>query len=127
MRIPLLSSLLAVAIAGGALAAQSAQAPTPATTDADQSVESPPVTFSLQIDYVEVDASVTDEEGDPVLDLQPEDFEVLEDGVPQQVELFSLVNVPVTPSEQPLFSDTPIEPDVRSNLEFDGRRLCPPA
>ena len=29
--------------------------------------------------------------------------------------------MPVTPSEQPLFSDTPIEPDVRSNLEFDGR------
>ena len=121
MRIPLLSSLLAVGIAGGTLAAPSAQAPTSATTDADQSVESPPVTFSLQIDYVEVDASVTDEEGNPVLDLQPEDFEVLENGVPQQVELFSLVDVPVTPSEQPLFSDTPIEPDVRSNLEFDGR------
>ena len=121
MRISPLSSLLGVAVAGGMLAAQSAQAPMPTTADADQSVESPPVTFRLQIDYVEVDASVTDEEGNPVLDLQPEDFEVLEDGVPQQVELFSLVNVPVTPSEQPLFSDTPIEPDVRSNLEFDGR------
>ena len=124
MRIPLLPSLLAVAIAGGTLAAQSAQAPTPATTDADQSVESPPVTFSLQIDYVEVDVSVTDEAGNPVLDLDREDFEILEDGVPQQVELFSIVNVPITPSEQPIFSDrpdTPIEPDVRTNLEFDGR------
>ena len=127
MRLPLLSSLLAVAIAGGALAAQSAQAPTPATTDADQSVESPHVTFSLQIDYVEVDVSVTDEEGNPVLDLQPEDFEVLEDGVPQQVELFSLVNVLVTPSEQPLFSDTPIEPDVRIQPGVRRPRLCPPA
>ena len=127
MRIPLLSSLLAVAIAGGTLAAQSGQAP---TTDANQSAESPPVTFSLQIDYVEVDVSVTDEDGNPVLDLGREDFEILEDGVPQQVELFSVVNVPITPSEQPIFSgtsdtpdapNTPIEPDVRSNLEFDGR------
>ena len=39
------------------------------------------VTFKVEINYVEVDASVFDRQGQFVSDLKREDFEVLEDGV----------------------------------------------
>ena len=55
-------------------------------------------------------------------DLKPEDFEVFEDGKPQKVTAFSLVNIPVERAERPLFASKPIEPDVRNNLQgADGR------
>lgn len=127
MRNALCAIFLGIAVSGGVLAAQSAQSPRPATPQSsapaagDVPVESPPVTFRVQIDYVEVDAIVTDDQGNPVRGLRREDFEVLEDGLRQEVELFSLIDVPVTPPDQPLFSETPIELDVRTNVEFDGR------
>ena len=40
------------------------------------------------------------------------DFEVLEDGKPQKVAVFSLVNIPVERQPRPLFASKPIEPDV---------------
>ena len=47
---------------------------------------------------------------------------MFEDGKPQQVTAFSLVNIPVERAERPLFASKPIEPDVRTNLEgADGR------
>ena len=115
MRNTFLPLLLAVLVTGGMLAAQSAQAP------ADQPDETPAVTFQVQIDYVEVDAIVTDADGNPVRDLSREDFEVLEDDVPQDVELFSFVDVPIGPPDQPRRAAATIEPDVRNNYEFDGR------
>ena len=44
-----------------------------------------PVTFRVEVDYVEVDALVADAQGNLVSDLRAEDFEVLEDGKPQKV------------------------------------------
>ena len=115
MRNTFWSLLLGMLVTGGLLAAQSAQAP------ADQSDESPAVTFQVQIDYVEVDAIVTDADGNPVRDLGPDDFEVLEDDVLQDVELFSFVDVPIGSPDQPRRGTAPTEPDVRNNYEFDGR------
>jgi len=84
--------------------------------------EPPAVTFKVEINYVEVDAIVTDARGNLVRTLTKDDFEVLEDGRPQPVSVFSLVDIPIERPERPLFSPVAIEPDVRSNAkEFDGR------
>ena len=51
-------------------------------------------TFSSRVDAVRVDVLVTDN-GKPVLGLTPADFEILDNGVPQQVELVSFDQVPL--------------------------------
>ena len=87
-------------------------------TTADQ----PAVTFRVEINYVEVDAAVFDRQGRFVNDLARDDFQVLEEGVPQDVSAFSLVNIPIERAERPLFARNPIEPDVASNATpFEGR------
>jgi VWFA-related protein len=79
-------------------------------------------TFKVQVDYVEVDVLVTNQQGQFVPDLKKEDFRVFEDGKPQSVSTFSLVNIPVERADRPLFADQPIEPDVESNeRSFEGR------
>jgi VWFA-related protein len=79
-------------------------------------------TFKVQVDYVEVDVIVTDQEGRFVRDLRQEDFEVFEDGRPQTVTGFGLVEIPVEQGVKPLYASAPIEPDVETNERpFDGR------
>ena len=51
-------------------------------------------TFSSRIDAVRVDVLVTDN-GKPVLGLTPADFEILDNGVAQQVDLVSFDQVPL--------------------------------
>jgi VWFA-related protein len=103
-----LFALLAGIVLSAGQAAQSAPPQTP--------------TFKVQVDYVEVDVLVTDQQGRFVPDLAKEDFRVFEDGKPQSVSTFSLVNIPVERADRPLFADQPIEPDVESNERpFDGR------
>ena len=87
-----------------------------------QPPQQPPMTFRAEVNYVEVDTRVLDQQGKFVGDLKPEDFQVFEDGKPQKVTAFSLVNIPVERVERPLFASKPIEPDVRNNLQAaDGR------
>lgn len=84
--------------------------------------QQPPVTFRLEVNYVEVDAIVTDEDGRFVGDLRQQDFQIFEDGKPQTISTFAKVDIPIERAEAPLFSPAAIEPDVRSNAEpFDGR------
>jgi VWFA-related protein len=83
--------------------------------------EPPPVTFRVEVNYVEVDAIVTDANGNPITDLTAKDFQVLEDGRPQTISTFSLVNLPVERAERPLFAPGPIEPDVQTNTTAEGR------
>ena len=54
-----------------------AQAPSPSPGPG-----TPPVTFAVEVGYVEVDAIVTDSNDQPVHDLTREDFTILEDGKP---------------------------------------------
>ena len=90
----------------------------PAAPAGDQ----PAVTFRVEVNYVEVDAAVFDRQGRFVSDLRREDFDVIEDGVQQDVAAFSLVSIPVERPEAPLFSNRPIEPDIATNgRPFDGR------
>ena len=56
----------------------------------------PPV-FQTGINFVRVDAIVTDEDGNPILDLTPDDFRVFEDDVEQTIESFRLVEVTGVP------------------------------
>ena len=79
-------------------------------------------TFKAQVEYVEVDAVVTDQQGNFVRNLKKEDFQVTEDGKPQSISNFIVVDIPVERADRPLFSPKPIEPDVQSNARpFDGR------
>ena len=102
-------------VAGTALAAaqQSSGPPVP-------SPDTP--TFKVQVDYVEVDALVTNAQGTFVRNLKKEDFEIFEDGKPQTIAAFGLVDVPIERFERPLFAPQPVEPDVMTNERpFDGR------
>ncbi|MEO8682314.1 MAG: VWA domain-containing protein [Vicinamibacterales bacterium] len=85
---------LALAVA---LAAQ--ERPAPATPPpAAQAPAQPPANpdqpvFRTGINTVRVDVIVSDKQGNPVSDLKQADFEVFEDGKPQKVDTFRLVNI----------------------------------
>jgi len=81
----------------------------------------PDVTFTVEVNYVEVDAAVSDASGGAVKNLRADDFELLEDGKPQKISSFSFVDVPVERRERPLFAAQPIEPDVFGNGGTEGR------
>jgi VWFA-related protein len=110
----LLGLFVFVALAAS-LAAQSQQVP------ASQASQQTP-TFKTQVEFVEVDALVTDQQGNFVRDLTKNDFQVFEDGKRQTISTFSLVDIPIERFDRPLFSPSPIERDVQSNERpFDGR------
>src|SRR3972149_11570093 len=89
---------------------------------AQQPAEQPAVTFKVEIDYVEIDAVVTDAQGNFVRGLTKEDFQVTEEGTRQAIAAFSPVDIPLERADPPLFRESAIEPDVASNLtEFNGR------
>ena len=106
---------LALAVTAG-VAVRAQQPPSPPATE-------PQVTFKVEINYVEVDAAVFDRQGGFVRDLKRDDFEVIEDGVAQDVTAFTQVNIPIERAEPaPLQASAVIEPDVISNARpFEGR------
>ena len=96
------------------------QAPT-AQPSPPQAATQPP-TFKVEVNYVEVDAVVTDAQGNFVGDLTRDDFQVVEEGKPQTVSAFTRVDIPIEREDPPLFRQAAIEPDVRSNRDaFTGR------
>jgi VWFA-related protein len=93
-------------------AQQGAPAPaqTPPAGDPAQPDQGP--IFRTGINFVRVDVIVNDKQGNPVGDLRQEDFEVSEDGKPQTIQTFKLVNVTDkvgVGSEPPREVRTPIE------------------
>jgi Ca-activated chloride channel family protein len=52
--------------------------------------------FSSSVQLVEVYATVTDANGEPITGLRQSDFEILEDGVPQEVTTFAAGEFPLT-------------------------------
>ena len=106
---------LIVLLAGAALTAGQAPAP-PRRSRRRRAAQQPP-TFKVRVDYVEVDAVVTDRQGQLVRDLKKEDFQVLEDGKSQAITAFTLVDIPVERADRPLFAAAPIEPDVQDQRE----------
>jgi VWFA-related protein len=87
------------------------------------SPQTPPTpTFKAEVEYVEVDALVTDEQGRFLRDLRKVEFQIFEDGKQQTISSFALVEIPVERNEKPLFASGPVEPDVQSNEQpFAGR------
>jgi VWFA-related protein len=84
--------------------------------------QQPPVTFKVEVNYVEIDANVTDAQGNFVRTLNKNDFQLIEDGKPQALSVFSMVDIPIDRVDPPLFSKTAIPPDVVSNrTPFEGR------
>jgi VWFA-related protein len=95
------------------------------SADAQQTSIAPPsqpeVTFRVDVNYVEVDAIVTDQNGSFVTDLTRDDFEVLEDNRRETISTFSMVNLPIPAAPQAAPGVT-AEPDVASNERpFVGR------
>ena len=76
-------------VLAGALAAAQAPAPSQPT-----SPPTPEVTFKVEVNYVEEDVRVVDKDGNFVRGLKQEDFQVLEDGKPQKVQTFGMVDIP---------------------------------
>ncbi len=82
----------------------------------------PAATFRVEVNYVEIDATVTDAQGNFVRNLTKDDFELIEEGEAQAITAFTMVDVPVERVDPPLFRGTAVEPDVRTNIgEFNGR------
>src|SRR5437762_4564538 len=74
------AAVLVMAVIGAALHAQQPQSPPP-----------PPVVFKVETAYVDVDAVVTDDQGNVVRGLTKDDFELFEDGKPQRIDMFTSV------------------------------------
>ena len=84
-----------------------------------QSADAPTPTFRAEVEYVEVDARVTDEQGRFVSNLRKEDFRIFEDGKPQTIANFALVEIPSDTLQRPGGA----EPDVLSNERPFGGRI----
>ena len=91
-----LAAVLAAPLALGVKAqdapAQQPAPPQPASPPAP-SDQAPIPVFRSDINFVRVDVIVNDRQGNPVHDLKQEDFEVTEDGKPQAIQTFKLINV----------------------------------
>jgi VWFA-related protein len=101
-----LSGIVALAVGSASLAArqtpapapkqqqQQPPAPTPAQGQPASDQAAPPQpTFRAGINLVRVDCIVTDKKGQPVTDLKQSDFQVWEDGAPQEVTSFKLFKI----------------------------------
>ena len=73
--------------AGQAQGQTQPQAPPPPTGPDGQPI------FRAGINFVRVDVIVTDKNGNPVDDLKPGDFELVEEGKPQTIETFKLISL----------------------------------
>src|SRR5688572_19290016 len=120
--LPLVAATLLLAAQAG-LKAGTTTVVVPSFSSALAQAQAPPsVTFQVEVNYVDVDALVTDEKGNFVSGLTRDDFEVFEDGKPQKIEMFSYVELPVEPADRFAAINRPVTADVRSNQRpFDGR------
>jgi VWFA-related protein len=100
-----MAKVFRVTAAAAMLAAMAAVVPGHAQQPAPQSQgqaqpQAPPPTgpdgqplFRAGINFVRVDVIVSDRNGNPVGDLKPEDFEIVEEGKPQSIQTFKLVSL----------------------------------
>lgn len=78
------------------------------------------LTFRAGVNYVEIDAIVTDRQGNVVRNLTKSEFQVIEDGKPQTISVFSLVDMSVDQRE-PLLNSDAGDPDVHQSESTNGR------
>ncbi|MGH9158891.1 MAG: VWA domain-containing protein [Vicinamibacteraceae bacterium] len=93
----------------------------PSSSSAPQQPPSTAV-FRTEVNYVEVDVSVTDEKGNFVRGLTRDDFQIFEEKIPQKIATFTEVAIPVERTETTLFDGKPLPRDTASNQQpLDGR------
>jgi VWFA-related protein len=90
---------------------------------AAQQQPAPSATFQVEVNFVDIDAVVTDARGNFVADLTKDDFELLDDGKPQEISAFSLVDIPVPVAGSRPRTTTPVVSDVKSNAQPLSGRL----
>jgi VWFA-related protein len=81
----------------------------------------PAPTFKSNVNAVLMDVRVVDADGNLVRDLAKDDFQVEEDGKPQTISTFELVDIPPDTSEGQTFAGKPIDSDVATNEDSEGR------
>src|SRR5690242_13496118 len=69
-----------------------ASSPLSAQTQKNDKGPLPPLTARVDVQVVNVDVVVTDTDGKPVMNLTRDDFAVFEDGVPQKITNFSVMD-----------------------------------
>src|SRR5258706_2394115 len=74
--------------------------------------QGPPPQFRADVEYVEVDARVLDQQGQPIHGLTQRDFAVFENGVRQTLTNFSVVDIPVPTSATGPVGPAPVKPDI---------------
>src|SRR5688572_13759292 len=123
IRIPAIAGALGLLAVQAGLKAGTTAVVVPSFSSAVAQAQDPPsVTFQVDVNYVDVDAVVTDEHGNFVPGLTRDDFEIFEDGSPQKIEMFSYVELPVEREQRFAAFGRPASGDVRSNARaFDGR------
>lgn len=98
MRVLPVRLIVALALVAGALQTPRAQQPPPPQApagpqQAGQDAQPQQPTFRTGINFVRVDVIVTDRDGNPVLDLKPEEFRVYEDGKQQTIQQFDVIKI----------------------------------
>lgn len=106
----LLQAAALAALAGGGSSIAIAQQPAPSAT------------FQVEVNFVDIDAVVTDERGNFVDDLTRDDFELLDQGRPQEISAFSLVDIPL-PTASGSREAAAVISDVKSNAQPLSGRL----
>ena len=85
--------------------------------------QNPQSTFQSEVNLIEVDAAVTDEQGNLVVGLTIDDFELFDDGQPQRIAAFSFVDIPLAIPAEFSGVERPVPQDVRSNREPVSGRM----
>src|SRR6267142_1665823 len=83
-----------------AVRAQQTGSPQPSSQPAagqQEPADQTQLTFRSGINFVTVDAYVSDSKGQPAIDLKQSDFEIFEDNKPQKVEQFRFIKVDGNP------------------------------
>ena len=93
-----------------------------------QAPQTTPPTFTATTEYVQVDARVIDGNRAPVRGLTRRDFQITENGVPQDVVVFAAVDLPVRSEVGPGSGTAPpldaVAPDVSTNARRrDAQRI----
>jgi len=80
-------------------------------------------TFQTTVNFVDVDVTVADAQGNFVSGLTAGDFEVFEDGKPQTIQTFSYIELPVERPDPYRLAGQPVPDDVRSNRDVSSGRV----
>ena len=111
-----MSRILALVLPLALSPAPAAQAPVPQGAGAaPANGQRPEAVFRANVEYVEVTVRVTTADGRFVTDLSQDDFEIREEGRPQAITGFRLVDLPTAPPPETPAAWRDAEPDVQTN------------